>query len=162
MKIIAALLLFVFHLIPMQAHASAAVKVAILDNLQREKLSSEKYQKDYLEGIEAAAKETLGLGLKIEWKTFFYGKEPLAILEKVKDLKKWDHDIVIGPHSSNHFLMLRNEFKDTLVLSCLNELSLEEIAKIEKCSLGTVKSRIFRGKQLLRKLLTQKGVFQNG
>jgi RNA polymerase sigma-70 factor (ECF subfamily) len=46
-------------------------------------------------------------------------------------------------------------FRNAVVLSCLKELSLEEIAAIEDCSVGTVKSRIFRGKQLLRAALIE-------
>ncbi len=48
---------------------------------------------------------------------------------------------------------LPNEFRMTVVLSCLEGQTISEIAKIEGCSEGTVKSRIFRGKQMLRKCL---------
>jgi RNA polymerase sigma-70 factor, ECF subfamily len=44
-------------------------------------------------------------------------------------------------------------FRQALVLSYLRELSIAEIAQIECCSAGTVKSRIFRGKQLLKTIL---------
>ena len=40
--------------------------------------------------------------------------------------------------------------RSALVLAYLKELSLDDIATIERCSVGAVKSRIFRGKQLLR------------
>ena len=46
-------------------------------------------------------------------------------------------------------------FRSALILSYIEELKLTEIAEIEQCSIGTVKSRIFRGKQLLAKRLTQ-------
>ncbi len=46
-------------------------------------------------------------------------------------------------------------YRSALVLSYIEELKLSEIAEIEQCSLGTVKSRIFRGKQQLAKQLTQ-------
>jgi RNA polymerase sigma-70 factor (ECF subfamily) len=45
------------------------------------------------------------------------------------------------------------EFRTAVSLSYLDEMSMEEIAAVEKCSVGTVKSRIFRGKALLRKAL---------
>jgi RNA polymerase sigma-70 factor, ECF subfamily len=48
---------------------------------------------------------------------------------------------------------LPEPFRKAVVLSYFGELSIQEIARIEECSLGTVKSRIFRGKQLLRSLL---------
>jgi len=44
-------------------------------------------------------------------------------------------------------------FHTAVVLSYFDELSLEEIAQIENCPVGTVKSRVFRGKQVLRQLL---------
>ncbi len=44
-------------------------------------------------------------------------------------------------------------FRQALVLSYLREFSIAEIAQIERCSAGTVKSRIFRGKQLLKTIL---------
>lgn len=44
-------------------------------------------------------------------------------------------------------------FRSALLLSYVDELKLTEIAEIEQCSLGTVKSRIFRGKQILARLI---------
>ena len=46
--------------------------------------------------------------------------------------------------------------RSALVLAYLKELSLDDIATIECCSVGAVKSRIFRGKQLLRAELAEK------
>jgi RNA polymerase sigma-70 factor (ECF subfamily) len=48
---------------------------------------------------------------------------------------------------------LPSPFRSAVLLSCLQELSIEEVARIENCTPGTVKSRVFRGKQLLRGLL---------
>lgn len=45
--------------------------------------------------------------------------------------------------------------RGVLVLAYVKELSMEDIAAIEGCSVGTVKSRIFRGKQLLRATLAK-------
>jgi RNA polymerase sigma-70 factor (ECF subfamily) len=42
-----------------------------------------------------------------------------------------------------------------LVLAYVGDLSLDDIATIENCSVGAVKSRIFRGKQWLRAELSQ-------
>lgn len=44
-------------------------------------------------------------------------------------------------------------FRSVLVLRELNGLSYEEIACVEGCSVGTVKSRLFRARAQLRKLL---------
>lgn len=43
--------------------------------------------------------------------------------------------------------------RSTMVLAYLRELSLDEVAQIEGCSVGAIKSRIFRGKQMLRAAL---------
>jgi RNA polymerase sigma-70 factor (ECF subfamily) len=45
--------------------------------------------------------------------------------------------------------------RGALVLAYLKELSLEDIAAIEGCSVGAIKSRIFRGKQWLRAELAE-------
>jgi DNA-directed RNA polymerase specialized sigma24 family protein len=45
--------------------------------------------------------------------------------------------------------------RGTLVLAYLKELSMQDIAVIESCAVGTVKSRIARGKQLLRATLAE-------
>ncbi len=44
-------------------------------------------------------------------------------------------------------------FRSVLVLRELNGLSYQEIASIEGCSVGTIKSRLFRARAQLRKLL---------
>ena len=44
-------------------------------------------------------------------------------------------------------------FRSVLVLRELNGLSYQEIAHVEGCSVGTVKSRLFRARAQLRKLL---------
>jgi RNA polymerase sigma-70 factor, ECF subfamily len=45
--------------------------------------------------------------------------------------------------------------RSALVLAYMKELSMDDIAAIESCSVGTIKSRIYRGKQLLRLTLTE-------
>jgi RNA polymerase sigma-70 factor (ECF subfamily) len=53
---------------------------------------------------------------------------------------------------------LPDKFHTAVVLSYFDELSLEEIAQIEHCPVGTVKSRVFRGKQILREILEGENV----
>jgi RNA polymerase sigma-70 factor (ECF subfamily) len=48
---------------------------------------------------------------------------------------------------------LPETLRSALILSYLKEMSMEQIAQIESCAVGTVKSRIFRGKALLRAAL---------
>jgi RNA polymerase sigma-70 factor (ECF subfamily) len=50
---------------------------------------------------------------------------------------------------------LPNFLRGTLVLAYLKGLSMQDIASIESCSVGTVRSRISRGKQLLRASLAE-------
>lgn len=49
-------------------------------------------------------------------------------------------------------------FREALVLREIEELTYEEIAGILQVNLGTVKSRILRGREALRELLSQAGV----
>jgi len=51
------------------------------------------------------------------------------------------------------------EQREVLVLRFLEEMSYEEIARVVRCQIGTVRSRIHYGKQALRKAL-QKGEFK--
>jgi len=53
---------------------------------------------------------------------------------------------------------LPEKFHAVVVLSYFEELSIEEIAQIEECPAGTVKSRVFRGKQILRQILEKENV----
>ena len=45
------------------------------------------------------------------------------------------------------------EFRMVLLLAEVEGMSLEEVAGVMECPVGTVKSRIFRGKERLRELL---------
>ena len=54
--------------------------------------------------------------------------------------------------------ILDDEFKNIIILRDIQELSYDEISKILKIPLGTVKSRINRGRFKLKDLLKQKGV----
>ena len=49
---------------------------------------------------------------------------------------------------------LPEEFRIAVVLADIEGLSYEEIAETMNCSLGTVRSRLHRGRKLLRKLVT--------
>ena len=45
---------------------------------------------------------------------------------------------------------LPNDFRMTVILADIEGLSYEEISAAMKCSLGTVRSRLHRGRKLLR------------
>jgi RNA polymerase sigma-70 factor (ECF subfamily) len=53
------------------------------------------------------------------------------------------------------------EYRSALVLKEIEGLSYQEIAEALKISIGTVESRIFRGRSMLKDILVKKGVFKN-
>ena len=57
----------------------------------------------------------------------------------------------------NALAQLPNDFKTIIILRDIQELSYDEISKIVELPLGTVKSRINRGRLKLKKLLKKKG-----
>ena len=56
-----------------------------------------------------------------------------------------------------HLAALPDEQKAAVILRDINNLSYQEIAAVLKCNLGTVKSRINRGRLALRQLLSAEG-----
>ena len=50
---------------------------------------------------------------------------------------------------------LPEQLRSTFFLSQLEELSLEEVAELEGCAIGTVKSRVFRAREQLRLALAE-------
>ncbi len=102
-----------------QADTQKVVKIAILDNLKSEKLSSDKYVDEYLRGIELATNEAKKNGLQLDIKTFFYDQAPLAVLKVLPNVLQWHPDAIIGPRSSDSFLLLDGTIKDTAVISPL-------------------------------------------
>lgn len=95
------------------------IRVAILDNpnMPPKLWTWLQYEKSYLRGIEIAKTVSKKNDIHIIYKTFFYGTDPLAILNEIPKVNAWHPDIILGPHYSNQFLLLRNYFKDVLVLS---------------------------------------------
>ncbi len=57
---------------------------------------------------------------------------------------------------------VQTEFRTTLVLFDIEGLTYEEVAAIESVPLGTVKSRLSRGREQLRRLLTASGGGETG
>ncbi len=53
---------------------------------------------------------------------------------------------------------LPEDFREAVVLSDLQGMSYQEVAEILQVPLGTVKSRLFRGRRLLQKQLYQYAV----
>ena len=67
-------------------------------------------------------------------------EESGAVLETHTDLERAMH-------------RLPEEFRSVLLLAEVEGLPLEEVARVMRCPVGTVKSRIFRAKERLRALL---------
>ena len=103
----------------------------------------------------------------------------LAINEKAKEKRRREHpnsfmdmsqdiseespqDILekryLSTRVHNAINQLPEKFHIAVILSYFDELSIEEIAHIEGCPVGTVKSRVFRGKQILRQILEKESV----
>ena len=55
---------------------------------------------------------------------------------------------------------LPEQLRSTFLFSQIKELTLEEVAKLEGCAVGTVKSRIFRAREQLRLALSEGEKFE--
>ena len=92
------------------------IKVAILDNFSIERYAKT-YTKHYFEGVSAAKLSAKSRHYQLQIKSFTYEDTPLAILNAITEVKAWHPDVIIGPHYSNQFLLLNNQFHHVLVLS---------------------------------------------
>lgn len=70
---------------------------------------------------------------------------PVKNLDREIFYKKLEDALNMLPESLREFIILRD----------INELSYNEIAEIKNIPLGTVKNKIFRGREILRKLLEE-------
>ncbi len=75
-----------------------------------------------------------------------------------KALRKSWNNAALNPEFDDAISRLPEKFHTAVILSYFDELSLEEIAQIEDCPVGTVKSRVFRGKQILRQILEKENM----
>lgn len=83
--------------------------------------------------------------VEIEDKSF----SPEELFEKKEDWKLINHALD----------QLDDSFKAAIILRDINDFSYEEIADILTCNLGTVKSRISRGRQKLREIIEKDETF---
>lgn len=106
-------------LLPHYGYAETVIRVAVLDspNLPQKVWIWSHYKKAYLAGIEIAVAAAKKQGIRLEYKTFFYGQNPLDVLTEIPKVIAWHPDVVLGPHYSNQFLLLKRYFPDTLVIS---------------------------------------------
>lgn len=92
------------------------LKIALLDNFTLEKYA-QVYKNSYYAGIETAILSAKKNHVIIHFKNFTYGNDPLGVLDSIPTVKAWHPDVIIGPHYSNQFLLLKNHFNNVLVLS---------------------------------------------
>jgi RNA polymerase sigma-70 factor (ECF subfamily) len=80
-------------------------------------------------------------------------------LDHLHDRSRTPYDLVLNQERKNAIEKalagLNPAFRSAVVLRDLEELSYEEIADVLNISLGTVKSRILRGREALRRALTE-------
>ncbi len=95
------------------------IKVAIIDNFHFQPFISDSFGKNYIKGIQLEANNARKqANIIYHYKAFNYSRNnPLDIYNSIKNAKRWKPDVVIGPRNSNMFLLLKNSFKDTLVIS---------------------------------------------
>ncbi|MFN8770904.1 MAG: hypothetical protein ACK5Z5_09720 [Neisseriaceae bacterium] len=92
------------------------IRIAILDN-PLPKWTSSQYQKYYMNGVQIGINEAKNYGIYYQTKVFTYKYPAINIFPVVKKIESWNPDVVIGPRVSEDFLLLKNQFKNTLVLS---------------------------------------------
>jgi len=88
--------------------------------------------------------------------------EPMMHLENEKPLEipDWtanpEHETVrfeLGEQIQKGLEELPTEYRSAVILCDIQGLSYEEISQILRCSIGTVRSRIHRGRKMLRRIL---------
>lgn len=97
------------------------LKIALLETPYNEiplnPSSFSEYEKAYLAGIEVATHVAKRYNINIQFKPFFYGNGSLDVLGEVRKIQEWGADLVIGPSSSDQFMLLKNYFLDRMVIS---------------------------------------------
>ena len=76
------------------------------------------------------------------------------------NLEKNTEDTILGDHIREAIEKLPRVFKEVVVLRDIQELSYEEISKIVGVPLGTIKSRVNRGRSRLQNLLKKAGAVE--
>lgn len=78
----------------------------------------------------------------------------LCQVEDLKDNIEWNDNITIeGIDLYNNIGKLKEKLRTVIILRFLEDLKIEEIARITKTSPNTVKSRLYKGLEELKKLI---------
>lgn len=133
-------------------------------------------QETYLRAIRAAHQFQPGTNLRawlfqILRNTFFTlykrkGREPEAMDPEILDgMSGWDGPTGVGERMAGPpdgtagldltaaLTRLPEEYRSVVLLADLEDFSMGEIARIMECPVGTVKSRLFRARAILKELL---------
>lgn len=91
-------------------------------------------------------------------------QEPVGHAEEIPDRILFDN--MVGSEVERALAQVPEDFRMAVILSDIEELSYQEIADITNVPIGTVRSRIARGRSLLRKLLAEfamkEGIIKQG
>ncbi|MBN9500557.1 MAG: sigma-70 family RNA polymerase sigma factor [Armatimonadetes bacterium] len=90
--------------------------------------------------------------------------EPMGSEEEIPDRILFDN--IVGSEVENALAQVPEDFRTAVILSDIEGLSYQEIADATNVPIGTVRSRIARGRSLLRRLLIEfamkEGFIKNG
>ncbi len=91
---------------------------------------------------------------KVEYQEHHLPYNPVQAMSFGKEhLPKKKYDEIFDDEITRSIESLKDTFRDMLILSDVEGLTYEEIAKVTHCPMGTVRSRLYRGRSLLRKKL---------
>lgn len=88
----------------------------ILKNPNTQPHFSQRYLNYYKQGLDIASYYAEQFNIKISY-NFYEMSDVLHLPALIKKIEKKNPDFIIGPNYSNEFLLLKDYFKDTLVLS---------------------------------------------
>ena len=77
--------------------------------------------------------------------------EPMSLEAEIPDRQLFDG--LVGSEVEGALKRLPDEFRIAVLLSDIEQMSYQEIADITEVPIGTVRSRIARGRAMLRRLL---------
>lgn len=128
-------------------------------------------QEVFLNVLENAARFDVAKGSVRAW---LFGCARYIVLDRLRLERRWSDQAVAepsGPGSDEAVLSLERvarlhaavtqlplEYRETVVLCDLQELSYAEAANVLDCPIGTVRSRLHRGRALLATLLAERDV----
>lgn len=83
-------------------------------------------------------------------------------LEEIENQIVWNDNIDIeGIEIYKHIQSLNEKLRTVIILRFFEDMKIEEIAKITKTNVSTVKSRLYKGLKELKKLIEKKEISKN-